>query len=124
MLRVVAMERQKGGRRDMTPYEDIQQTQVNSQKSRRVTPYQDAHRLEYRLDITERNSTNSTRVSYLSFHLVVRRRSVLSERQRTTQKYFKNPFRPDHYRQHHEVQHPTRWSTYQELTDEKKTWVL
>ncbi|PXF42325.1 hypothetical protein BWQ96_07960 [Gracilariopsis chorda] len=34
--------------------------------------------------------------------------------------YYTTPFRPESYRKHNELQHPSKWSEYQALADEKK----
>ena len=38
----------------------------------------------------------------------------------STKKYFKAPFRPMLYRQHHESQHPHQWVKYNSASDDVK----
>ena len=37
-----------------------------------------------------------------------------------TKKYFKDPFRPGLYCQHHKSQHPSMWLSYSEASDDAK----
>ncbi|CEG50521.1 uncharacterized protein PHALS_00659 [Plasmopara halstedii] len=38
----------------------------------------------------------------------------------STIKYFRDSFRPDQYTQHHQLQHPTQWLKYKDLSDSDK----
>ncbi|KAG6616930.1 ABC transporter C family member 5 [Phytophthora cinnamomi] len=54
----------------------------------------------------------------MSSSLSSREEKVGAKRKKTTNiKYFRRPFRPEHYRKHHYNQHPNKWKQYQLLTE-------
>ncbi|KAG6608894.1 uncharacterized protein IUM83_12905 [Phytophthora cinnamomi] len=54
----------------------------------------------------------------MSSSLGSREEKVGAKRKKTTNiKYFRRPFRPEHYRKHRYNQHPNKWKQYQLLTE-------
>ena len=91
--------------------------------SKRQTPFQLSHQLEYGLKMVEKAPSSSEIVSVscrfcISFG---REEKIGSKRKATTNvMYFKKPFRSDSYRRHMETQHPERWKQYTSCNNESK----
>ncbi|KAJ8571350.1 hypothetical protein ON010_g5487 [Phytophthora cinnamomi] len=107
-------------RTDISLYDAIQQTPKPKSKQR-STPFQSAHELEFGLQVSEREPSNGNNVlSVLCRFCAVfgREERVGAKRKKTTNiKYFRRPFRPEHYRKHRYNQHPNKWKQYQLLTE-------
>lgn len=86
----------------------------------RIGLFQDSHIIEYGLAITERDihtkEVISVRCNFCSIFGREEKNSATRQRQQTTLiKYFKRPFRAEHYRRHVMDPHPAAWSSYQAL---------
>lgn len=90
---------------------------------KRSTPFQPKHESEYGLKIMERHANSSKVVSVACQFCTTfgREAKIGSKRSRTANiKYFRAPFRPEHYRRHMETQHPERFNEYLEASGEEK----
>ena len=89
------------------------------------TPFQAAHLLEYGLVITQRDPKTlqvcSVRCQFCAFfggeQIIGQKRQ---RKQTENEKYWRPPFRPQYYRDHHEKQHHTRWQEYKHLSKVEK----
>ena len=90
---------------------------------KRSTPFQRKHESEYGLKVVERQANNSRVIAVACQFCTTfgREEKVGSKRSRTANiKYFRAPFRPEHYRKHAETQHPERFNEYREASKEEK----
>ena len=96
--------------------------------SKRSTPFQKKHQLEYALKIATRNiNTADVESVECKFCLYFGRESYPDDnrKRRRTEAVaqFSNPFRPELYRKHHESSHPGVWSEYKAANnDDKKSF--
>jgi hypothetical protein len=82
-----------------------------------------AHETEFGLKVTSRDASPSAITSVVCrFCVAFGREEKVGQKRKTiaTKKYFKAPFRPVLYRQHHESQHPSKWLSYSEASDATK----
>jgi hypothetical protein len=90
-----------------------------AKKSHDHTAFQKQHALEFGLEITQRDPKTlkicSVRCQFCSFF--GRDEVIGKERNRKQTENVKNwtSFRKEYYRDHHELNHGTRWSEYQRL---------
>ena len=95
--------------------------------TKRATPFQRAHALQYAVRVTQRSTSNESNASVVIaceclFCVYFGRESKIGSKRKATSyvKYFKKPFRADNYTQHHTLQHPEKWKQYQEASEEEK----
>ena len=91
--------------------------------SKRCTPFQPSHELEFGLKIVERLPTTSAVASVVCRFCDVfgREENVRQKRKaRTTSKYYRPPFRPEYYRTHNDTQHPKKWEEYKNASTEEQ----
>ena len=96
-------------------------------RGKRNTPFQPGHALNYGLRPVSRDpDTNLIMTVACRFCEKFGREQKVGAKRRATQhiKHFKHPFRTENYHQHHLGQHPTKWSEYQTLTDDRKNAFL
>ncbi len=92
--------------------------------SKRQTPFQPLHLIEYGLKVVERASSSSEIVSVsCQFYISFSREEKIGSKQKATTNvvYFKKPFRSDSFRRHMEAQQPIRWKQYLSCSNETKT---
>ena len=89
--------------------------------TKRATPFQRAHALQYAVRVTQRSTSNESNASVVMaceclFCVYFGRESKIGAKRKATSyvKYFKKPFCADNYVQHHTSQHPEKWKQYQE----------
>ena len=91
---------------------------------RRTTPFQGKHSLEYAFDAIVRDPQGDVKTAQCLFcvHRGRETREGPDVKRRRTENImlWSRPFRPEHYRQHHESQHPGAWADYQMLPHCKK----
>jgi hypothetical protein len=93
----------------------------------RTTTFQSKHALEYALDATARDLQGAVETVQCLFCVHYGREARegphVKRRRTATVMLWTNPFRPEHYRQHHESQHPIAWCDYQSRTlSDRKTF--
>ena len=93
---------------------------------RRTTPFNEAHKLEYGLEIASRDATtkevNSVRCKFCIVFGKEGRLKSSSERMRKVSdniKYFTKPFRTDNYKSHLKT-HASKWDEYNKCSKEEK----
>jgi hypothetical protein len=102
----------------------LSSTSKPSNPIHRNTPFQEAHALEYGLEVSHRHPITrkilGVRCNFCAFfgHELLEGQ----ERYRKQTKNIKNwtTFRSEYYRAHHDGQHSTRWKEYQGLNKEGK----
>ena len=93
---------------------------------KRQTPFQKQHVLEFALKIDSRSDDGTvTSVVCQLCEYCGREEDSLTDASRKHKrtdrtKLFQPPFRPESYRKHHEMQHPSEWAAYKALTDMQK----
>ena len=91
--------------------------------SKRRTPFQTSHELEFGLKIVERLPTTSAVASVVCrFYDVFGREEQVGQKRkaRTTPKYYRPPFHPESYRTHNNTQHPKKWEEYKNASSEEQ----
>lgn len=93
---------------------------------KRTTPFRLPHQEEYGLRVAIRHpSTGQVTSVTCRFCEIFGREEKVGQKRKpaTTTKSFRMPFRPETYRQHLSLQHPTRWAEYSAAsTDEKRNY--
>lgn len=90
--------------------------------TKRSTPYQAKHSVEFALEISTRSVHGDVTSVSCQFCIYRGREAKLGAKRKRTEnvKSFTSPFRPELYRKHHDDQHPTAWTEYQELSPEQQ----
>lgn len=89
----------------------------------RTLKYLPGHELRFAIAPVSRNSaTGNVDEAVCLFCKYFGREQRVGKKRKcaSTVKYFRDSFRPDQYTQHHQLQHPTQWQLYKDLSDDEK----
>ncbi|KAE8966950.1 hypothetical protein PF005_g28659, partial [Phytophthora fragariae] len=95
---------------------------VSKKPPLRKTPFQDAHKLHYGLEVVACDAVGAVcSVRCLFCRYFGREEATKGKRKRTKNiKYYKAPFRPQNYIEHNTTAHSAKWTEYTDLGDSEK----